>query len=82
MKSELRVSLTPKSERGLLQKRLMPSASIVRSAGRSIPEYSSSRSSIRSPSRSSAIDSTGTGISSPPNTRAYRSRSACARGST
>ena len=54
---------------------------IVRSAGSSIPDQSSIRSSIFRPRRSSAIDSTGTGISGPPNVRAYRSRSACARGS-
>ena len=54
-----------------------------RSAGRSIPEQSmSQRSSTRRPSRSSAIASTGTGSPSPPKRARYRSRTACARGSS
>ena len=45
---------------GLRVSRVWP---IVRSAGSSIPDHSSNRSSILRPSRSSAIDSTGTGSS-------------------
>ena len=56
---------------------------IVRFAGRSIPEQSISHDcSMRRPSRSSAIDSTGTGSSSLPKMPRYRSRTASARGSS